>query len=827
MNVGNKEQNPYAQKSVHRKKVVVTGQVQGVGFRPFVYRIAKERELTGHVSNTSLGVEIEIQGTEWATQSFLYALKHELPPLAFLQACTVEDIIAYENEKDFTINVSSGGGGHNVLISADVGLCADCLEDIHTKGGRRHNYAFTNCTNCGPRYTITKSIPYDRGTTSMACFALCAACAVEYADPSDRRFHAQPNACPLCGPKIWCVDTLHNTFDHTDYAHAKEQMQQEQAIKYVAQSLCDGRIVAVKGLGGFHLCCDATNGQAIEFLRQKKNRPHKPLAIMVPHVQAAKKIVHMSDAEEALLTSSEKPIVLLHRKDGDALPTNIAPHADSIGIMLPYTPLHAVLFAFYEKLLPEGFLPALVMTSGNAGGEPICLGNREALQRLGGMSEVFLLHDRDILVRVDDSVIMFLQDAHVPQALPQEFMFLRRARGYVPRPVHFPVGAHKGNKKTHSVLGMGAELKSSLCLTRDATAFVSQHIGDLENAETLEFYQEVAKHLEMLLQVEPTLLVHDKHPNFLSSQKAQEWSEMRGIQSLSLQHHVAHSYAVLAENDYNSHLGENDNRVLGLSLDGMGLGDDGNLWGGELLGIDLKTLSYARLGHLSNFSLPGGDVAVREPWRLALSLAYGQEDISIFENVPEAAQYAVREMLKKQINCPKTTSCGRLFDAVSAGLSLCHRVSYEGQAAIMLEHAQKKYVCSAHDFARLGMDCSFLVQQKQNHFEVSSEALFASAMRDAKKNGVGMAARNFHVRLAQAFTHMATLVAKEYGTSLIALSGGVMQNNTLKALLTYMFKEKGLTVLSPKTLPSNDGGISLGQAYYGYLYLREQGTPSP
>ncbi len=910
-----------------RRRLLVAGQVQGVGFRPFIYRLAVERGLLGHVGNTSSGVCIEIQGEASQIEAFLQALHHSLPPLAKLTSLSVTEMALQTEEKDFFIEHSEGSGGHTVLISPDTGLCEQCQKDMEDNRNRRHAYPFTNCTNCGPRYTITKSIPYDRATTSMHCFPLCATCQEEYDNPLDRRFHAQPNACPVCGPEVWTVPAIHAveaqctdlagvllqqkqhcTHQYIpqqaqgqaqEHSQEKEQQQAQQqnqchtgqaALAQVATALLAGSIVAIKGLGGFHLACSAFAVESIARLRERKQRPHKPLAIMVPHVSMAHALAHIHSEEEQLLTSIEKPIVLCKRKS--ALPNILAPDTDTIGLVLPYTPLHKALFMHLQKMLPSECPLALVMTSGNAGGEPICLGNREALHRLSAFADLFLLHNRDILVRTDDSVCAaFTKDipwqVHMPDSIAdldadmlakksvntqqRTAVFFRRARGYVPRPTVLgglegqdfaeevgtaqdPTGT-KGTCAQHnpkqgsfapqksakrkafaSVLGMGAELKNTVCLSRKNMAFVSQHIGDMHNLHTLAFQREVVAHLEMLLQVRPQAVVHDLHPNFLSTQAAQEYAAQRDIPCFALQHHYAHAYAVLAEHQSFAATGA---PCLALALDGTGYGEDGTIWGGEVLYIDTENAVHQRMGRLSPFALMGGEQAIKDPWRLALTLAHGttvqdwlcQEPLASVVQVP-----MLLEMLAKAFPAPMTSSVGRLFDAVSAGLGLCPSISYEGQAAILLEHAQKnvpwKNLAGVHrggtsvlntkmqDMRVLDKDlfhAEHLVCHVDGLWEISSQGLFVQTLEQAQSSSVPLAARAFHVQLAAAFVQVAQRVATETQVSTVVICGGVVQNSTLYALLSTALRAAGLTVLCPQNMPSNDGAISLGQVYYGCL----------
>ncbi len=797
--------------TLSRKRMMMTGQVQGVGFRPFVYRLAHEYALTGSVANTPQGVLLEIQGSPAAVAQFMEALHLQLPPLAVITSCTTESCPPSDHESTFSIIQSrsaSEDSPHSVLISPDTAICEACLADMADTKNRRYAYPFTNCTNCGPRYTITHSIPYDRSTTAMACFPLCPQCAAEYADPLDRRFHAQPNACPVCGPRLSFVHASQVAQD-TQYPHQNNSEQEtydDTALTQAAQALRQGCIVAIKGLGGFHLCCDATHADSIARLRKSKQRPHKALAIMVPCMRTAHALAYINDAEAALLCSAEKPIVLCTARAGQ-LPQALSPDTHTLGIMLPYTPLHVALFREYVSLLPQGAIAALVMTSGNAGGEPICLGNREAMHRLRALADAFVLHNRDILVRTDDSVCAIR--AQPLAQTPTDTIFYRRARGYVPRPIMLHTKASV--QKVPSVLGMGAQLKSTLCLTRANTAFVSQHIGTLETMETGAFYEEVLAHFEMLLQVRAEVLVHDAHPDFFSTHLAKRLAAQRHIPCYALQHHFAHAHSVLAEHRHMD-------KALVLALDGTGLGDDGTVWGGELLFIHGQENMQRRVGRLSPFVMIGGDKATQEPWRLALALAHSaQLPLNAAHwhklGVNEQALYAVQEMLTRHIQCLHTSSAGRLFDAVAAGLGLCGYTTYEGQAAIRLEQVQ-----SLLPLPQPLPPQTIFASKNGDLWELSSQALFAECLARHESThmpNTPFAAQHFHISLAQGLADMTLHAAHALDVHTVALTGGVLQNATLHHLLRHIFLEHNMHVLTHAQLPAGDGGISLGQAAWG------------
>ncbi|GHU96197.1 carbamoyltransferase HypF [Deltaproteobacteria bacterium] len=778
-----------------RRVFTATGQVQGVGFRPFVYRLAREEELTGSVGNTSDGVRVEVQGESSRVGRFAVRLRKEAPPLARIVSLDAEDKPPLPDEKGFVITASCGRAGHNVLVSPDVGICAACLADMCDPANRRYAYPFANCTNCGPRYTITRVTPYDRATTTMSCFPLCPDCAAEYANPADRRFHAQPISCPVCGPRLWFVAK-----GLPESGPTAEN--QRNALARAGNTLLCGGILAFKGLGGFQLVCNARDISALRELRRRKSRPHKPFALMVGDVAVAQTLCDLTPEHEALLQSPEKPIVLCPRASGGELPAEVGPDMKGVGLMLPCTPLHAALFNWLAAR--AAVPPMLVMTSGNAGGEPICLGNREAVTRLVDMADAWLLHDMDILSRVDDSVLALQPTMSGAGAAAP--LFFRRARGYVPTPVFLPGDGP-------CVLGAGAELKSAVCLTRGTAAFVGQHIGDLENPATLAFYKEVATRLETLLEIQPKAIVCDLHPDFLSTRYALARAAGEGLPVMRLQHHAAHAASVLAENNcYEA--------ALVLCIDGAGLGGDGTVWGGEVIFMDIAAARWRRVGRLAPFPLPGGDAATREPWRIALALrkrcgAQGLLPSEQGEKGHARAEAAVREMLVRNLNCPLTSSCGRLFDAVAAQLNLCRTTTYEGQAAVRLE--------GVADAALLeNSACLPLpVTERDGLLTLDSIALFdrvVTAQRDNEP--VAAIAAWFHASLARGLADMAANAARACGVDKVGLSGGVMQNAIMARLLPRFLEERGLTSLAHHALPPGDGGLSLGQAVWGRRMLQ-------
>ncbi len=621
-----------------RKQIRVHGIVQGVGFRPFVYNLAEKLGLTGYVLNSSAGVLIEVEGDAAQIECFVRELHKNPPPLS-----QIEDISIANLEPNggggFVIRESVDEPGQLVPVSPDVSTCPDCLRDFRTPGNRRFGYPFTNCTNCGPRYTITKTIPYDRPLTTMACFPMCEQCLREYDDPSNRRFHAQPNACPDCGPSLTLsVETAEPILDH------------------VRQLLRQGHILAIKGLGGFHLVCDPLNDAVVRQLRERKKRSDKPFALMVPDIAAAEKLCFLSDDERAALTSIRRPIVILARRPGAPISQALAPGNNTLGVMLPYTPLHHLLF--------DDRLSVLVMTSANLSEEPIVTGNREAVAQLQSIADAFLFHNRDIHTRVDDSVARVFAGGE---------RILRRSRGYAPHPVTLSFPAAE-------ILACGAELKNTFCLTKQHHAFLSQHIGDLENFETLVFYRETLDRMQQLFRIAPTVVAYDLHPQYLSTKLA---LEMTDLPQIGVQHHHAHIASCMAENGI-------ADKVIGVAFDGTGFGTDGKIWGGEFLVADFH--GFERRAHFRYIPLAGGDRAVREPWRLGLSYlldTFGARldslDLPLLRRIAPKKIATVRSMIERRINTVETSACGRLFDAVASIVGVRDEVNFEAQAAIELE----------------------------------------------------------------------------------------------------------------------------------------------
>lgn len=747
---------------LRRVRLRVEGTVQGVGFRPHVHRLAGELDLAGWVRNDRRGVVAEVEGYPLAVEAFLRLIAADAPPLA-----RVERVLAVDadvtGERGFSIVESAAGGAADALVAPDAATCEDCLRELADPADRRFRYPFVNCTNCGPRYTIVRGVPYDRASTTMAGFELCPACRAEYHDPADRRFHAQPNACPQCGPQARLLDAGGDEVAGASDAVAAAS----DAVAAAAAALRRGAIVAVKGLGGYHLACLAANAEAVRALRARKHREDRPFALLAGDLAAARALVWLTPAAEAQLLSPERPIVLASRRPGAAVAPAVAPGHPELGVMLPYTPLHHLLAA-------DAGAP-LVLTSGNVSDEPIAYRDEDALERLAGIADFFLVHDRPIHTRVDDSVVR-------PGSI------LRRSRGYVPRALALPVPAQR------YLLACGAELKSTFCLAREERAWVSHHIGDLKNVETLNSFGEGVELLERLFAVAPELVAHDLHPDYLSTRFA---LGLDGVEAVAVQHHHAHLAACLAEHGMAE-------PAVGAIFDGAGLGTDGSVWGGELLAGDLK--GFERAGHLWPVRLPGGDRAAREPWRMAcawLAEALGGPaplPAALAGRVDGQVWRAVSEMVRTGLASPVTTSAGRLFDAVAALCGLRTHVTYEGQAAIELEAACDPAERGAYE---LPVDGGVL----------DARPLVLAVARDVERGvPAGVVAARFHHGLADATAAACVAAAGERGIGTVVLSGGVFQNRRLLERTSVTLRAAGLRVLVPERLPANDGGISFGQA---------------
>jgi hydrogenase maturation protein HypF len=746
---------------IQRAKATINGIVQGVGFRPFIYQLAKKRGLGGYIANTSTGVDIEVEGGPEEIEAFFQEIHLRKPPLA--RIVQVErQYLPPQRYRDFVIKESQAQAQPSTLISPDVSVCEDCLREMNDPGDRRYRYPFINCTNCGPRYTIIKDIPYDRDKTSMASFSMCEACWKEYEDPLDRRFHAQPNACWECGPTVCLHECTGKPINGVD------------PISEARKLLKSGRILAIKGLGGFHLAVDATDGKAVGRLRERKNREEKPLALMSPSIEKISEYAHVSSLEAHLLQSPERPIVLLRKKDGNAIASQVAPRNCFFGVMLPYTPLHSL-------ILQEGFL-ALVMTSGNISQEPIAVENEEAFGRLSGIADYFLVHNRDIYLRNDDSVA---------RVLGGRVRMIRRSRGFVP----VPIALDRGIRPT---LACGPFLANTVCLAKGRNAFLSQHVGDLENLETLESFERTIEHLKSVLHIDPQVIAYDLHPDYLSTQYA---ISQRGTRRIGVQHHHAHIASCMAEHGISG-------PVIGLAMDGTGYGTDGTMWGGEILVVDFGR--FERVGHFQTVPLPGGEAAIHEPWRMALVYlhrAFGKDllhlPIEFVGRLDLKKATIILAMIERGFNCPQTSSCGRLFDGVSALLGLRDRASYRGQAAVELEMEMgpgEGYYPAA-------------IEEEKSGMIIPYGPIIQGVVTDLIEGlSGGTISRRFHNSLVRVFVDACIELRDRRTLNKVVLSGGVFQNAFLLGQLERTLEDLGFEVYSHSSVPTNDGGISLGQA---------------
>jgi hydrogenase maturation protein HypF len=745
-----------------RTRVRVEGIVQGVGFRPFVHALAGRLGLAGLVGNDAGGVFVEVEGAAETVERFLEALAAEAPPLAVIERVTATPLEP-TGAAGFAIAPSLPGGDRQTLVSPDTATCADCLRELADPADRRFRYPFINCTNCGPRFTIVRDVPYDRPATTMASFEMCADCAREYADPGDRRFHAQPVCCPACGPSLALLD-------RRGVAAAGDP------LAGAAARLRDGAVVAVKGLGGYHLAADAASEPAVAALRARKHREDKPFAVMVADVASAGRLGEVGPAEAAMLTSPRRPIVLLRRREGGAgVAASVAPGNRSLGVMLPYTPLH--------HLLLEAVGRPIVLTSGNVSDEPIAYRDEEAVERLGGIADWFLVHDRPIHMRADDSVVRAFGGRELP---------LRRSRGFAPQPLGLPWPFPR------HVLACGAELKHTFCLAKGGHAFLSHHIGDLENYETYRSFTEGVEHFRRLFDVDPQVVAHDLHPEYLSTKYA---LDLDGVELEGVQHHHAHVAACLADND-------EPGPVIGVAFDGLGFGPDGTIWGGELLVADLE--GFRRAGHLEQVPMPGGAAAIKEPWRMAAAWL----DAALGDAVPERVAVAGRHLDRWErvvalgrsgTAAPVTSSAGRLFDAVAAILGVRDAVNYEGQAAVELEQLADPAEPAAYPVRVAPADDGLL--------RLGGADLVRAVVSDLSAGVTPpLIAARFHNGLAAATVAACQAIGEETGLGTVALSGGVFQNMLLLERTVAGLEANGIRVLTHSRVPPNDAGISLGQA---------------
>ena len=759
-------------------RISARGVVQGVGFRPFVYSLALKYGLDGWVCNTSEDVRIEVEGTRATLDRFIAGLEREAPPLARIESLSVS-FGKPAGYSGFEIRASVAHPGRYQLVSPDIATCGPCIEDIFTAGNRRRGYPFTNCTNCGPRFTIIEDIPYDRPLTTMSVFRMCPDCQREYEDPLDRRFHAQPNACPACGPRLQLTDNRGNAVDCPD------------TIRKTAALLREGSIVAIKGRGGFLLACNAENSEAVMLLRRRKHRPSKPFAVMLKDMGEVKKHCTLNAQEQGSLLSPQAPIVLLPWIDGSGICREVGPGLKYLGVMLPYTPLH-------HLIMRETGLP-LVMTSGNISEEPIAGQNGEALRRLGGIADYFLLHNRDIHSTYDDSVTMVVDK--VPQ-------LIRRARGYAPYPVHLTFTAPQ-------LLACGAEEKNTFCLTRDNHAFVSQHIGDMQNIETLEHYIRTVELYKQLFRISPEIIAHDMHPEYLPSKYALEEAHKHSLRAVPVQHHHAHIASCLADNGY-------EGPAIGVAFDGTGYGTDGKIWGGEFMVADYQ--GFKRAGQFEYLPLPGGSAAIKKPYRTALGYMLAlpgnstpHSGMDFLKGISSDEIDLVKRQVETGLNTPLTSSMGRLFDAVSAMAGIRTAIDYEAQAAIEME-AQ---ACDAAGEKGL---YPFSITGDQNYAIIRLRELLAAVAADVLSGcRAATVSMRFHNTIAAMTRDTCLKIQAQSGLGTVALSGGCFQNRLLLGKVTALLGRSGFKVLTHRNVPANDGGISLGQAV---IAGRSQ-TPQP
>jgi hydrogenase maturation protein HypF len=742
----------------------VEGIVQGVGFRPFVYNQAVFFNLKGWINNNSDGVYIDIEGQEEKLNNFIYNLKHKKPSLARIENIIIEEK-EFVNYKDFEIRESERNNKRITLISPDMATCEECIKDITSPSNKRYKYPFTNCTNCGPRFSIIKSIPYDRDNTTMKKFNMCEKCYEEYTDSANRRFHAQPNACKDCGPHLWIEDSNGVKVETND------------VLGVVRQKLKEGKIFAMKGLGGFHLVCDAKNEEAVKLLRSRKKRPHKSFAVMIKDIESVKKYCYVNMEEERVLTGTRKPIVILDQADNYDLSQAIAPNQKTLGVMLPYTPLHYLLF--------EDNIEALIMTSANVNGLPLEYRNESAIEKLGNIADYFLLHNRDIYVPIDDSVIKIVNN---------EVCMIRRARGYVPEPIKMD--------NIKEILAFGSNMKNTFCIAKENFLFLSQYNGDLENIETIEHYKNNIEHFKNIFHFTPKYIACDMHPNYASS----EYAYNSALPKIEVQHHHAHIVSCLAENNVSR-------KVIGIAYDGTGYGTDGRIWGGEFLLCDNK--EFTRLGHLDNIKMPGGERAIKEPWRMAVSHIYKMFKSKVWNEYNINTQIKemliklygdkainVMSMIEADINCPETSSMGRFFDAVSSLIGIRDSITYEGQAAIELETIASQKSLDFYDYD---------IAQGEGYI-VKTEKIIAGIIKDKFIGEQScIISDKFHNTIIKFSKEICKLIREDTGINEVALSGGVFQNSyLLKNLINELENEKFI-VYTNKLIPTNDGGVALGQ----------------
>lgn len=745
--------------------IKISGIVQGVGFRPFVYNLAITLSLNGWVNNNSEGVFIDIEGNEENIKNFLLKLKDNAPPLSKIEDIQFEQksLINYPN---FIIKKSSIKDNKITLISPDIAICEDCKNEILDVSNRRYGYPFTNCTNCGPRFSIIKSLPYDRDKTTMKKFQMCALCKNEYINPLDRRFHAQPNACNHCGPSIFVTDSFGNEINSNDSL---------EIIHWTIEKLKEGKIFAIKGLTGFHLCCDAKNVEAVNLLRERKKRPLKPFAVMIKDISTANKYCLLNEKEEDLLNGIKKPIVLLKQKSNCKLPKALAPNQNTLGVMLPYTPLH--------QLLLNEDIDVLVMTSANYYGLPLEYENEKAINNLSSIADYFLLHNRDIYIPVDDSVSKVLLDDEI---------LIRRARGYAPDPIKY--------EEVNEILATGSNMKNTFAISKEDFIFMSQHNGDLENLETIMHYKKNIEHFKNIFSFNPKFVAYDLHPGYNSTEYALKYD----VPKIPVQHHHAHIASCMVENNIK-------NKVIGISFDGTGFGTDGTVWGGEFLLCDL--LNFERKAHLDYVLMPGGEISIKEPWRMAVSYIHKLFTIESSINDLDFNQIIsklygdealkITRIIENAFNSPETSSMGRLFDAASSIIGINHKITYEGQASIELEAILKEKISESYPYS---------IVKKENTYIIEPYKIIKALLID-KLSGIEkhIMSFKFHNSIINLTSEMCSILRTDLKVNEIALSGGVFQNSFILENLFFKLTALGFKVYYQKAFPSNDGGIALGQ----------------
>ncbi len=830
---------------LQRTQIQIKGIVQGVGFRPFVFALAAKSSLKGQVLNNEVGVLVDVEGDIENVEQFINSLKTNPPPLSVIESVVCRNISETANFQTFQILKSETNGNRFVPISADIATCADCLREMFDAENRRFRYPFINCTNCGPRFTIIENVPYDRAQTTMRDFEMCAECLAEYENPLDRRFHAEPTCCAKCGPKVFMSEpsavadglTLNNQNSKENSNSSITKFQPSatangsDSISLTQQLLQNGKIVAVKGIGGFHLVCDARNDMALQTLRTRKGRVDKPFAVMCKDLETAKNLAEISETEEKFLTGKERPIVLLRKRESD-LSELIAPGNQFLGVMLPYAPLHYLLFE-------SNCLDVLMMTSGNFSNEPIVKDNDEALEKLKHLADAFLLHDRDIFVPCDDSVIRIFTTEDTEKTkereeiLPQmntdkrglrnasdkenynknsvfsvvkfsQVLPIRRSRGYAPFPVKLPF-------EVPNVLAVGGELKAAFCLTREDYAFMSQHIGDMENLETLRAFEKSFEQMKDLFQIEPEIIVCDKHPNYLSSNWARKMAENLDLKLVEVQHHQAHIASVMAENGF-----QKGEKVIGFAFDGTGFGDDGAIWGGEVFVGDYT--NFERVAHLEYFPLAGGDAAIKKPYRVALSLMKEagidwDESLNCVSYCTETERKILAKQLENNLNVILTSSFGRLFDAVASIADVRQKITYEAQAAIEFEALIDENVSGFYVFDLTGSDI----------IEINWKRLVFEIVKDVSAEvPISVISAKFHNAVARLILELSLKMRERFSLNKIALSGGCFQNVALLQKSIALLIENNFEIFTHQKVPPNDGGLALGQAVLASAKTRQK-----